>query len=182
MAGQDWLSVPVRTKGIKRQLIREVRVKNDAYDWRRKHFKSLQVNYTYAGYFEALEELLRPFFDQAYDNLGAVNLASIKLVRRYLDIRTPMQLTSQLPLQGRGAALLAEMTVLLGCDTFLADSRYREYLSAEVFRQAGVGLQFWDFEARPYHQQFGDFVPGFSVLDLLFNEGREAIQVISGNR
>jgi hypothetical protein len=178
--GPHWLSVPSLTRGLKNQLIRDVRI-NNTCDWCQKHFRSLQVNYTYAAYFEALEEALTPFYGRKYDRLLDLNIASIDLVRSYLDISTPISLTSGLHVQGSGANYLAALSTRLGCDTFLADVRFRNYLSRQTFESAGVNLQFWEYESSEYYQQFGPFIPKLSVLDLLLNEGKDAARIISRN-
>src|SRR3990172_12538461 len=59
--GWCWLTVPVLAKGLFEQKVPEVRINNNL-PWRRKHWKSLHVNYKKAPYFRKYAD----YFEDVY--------------------------------------------------------------------------------------------------------------------
>lgn len=177
-AGPQWLTVPVLTKGRPRQKVSEVEI-NQQQHWQRKHWKTIRLNYAFAAYFEQYAEPLQQLYGKEWRRLIDVNLALVDWMRRSLDISKEIVMSSALNLSGDGVSKLIEMTRILGCDAFLAEMNYRDYLSAARFARAGTELRFFQFETPEYHQQFGEFVPGLSSIDLLLNEGSAARDFLS---
>ena len=51
----------------------------------------------------------------------------------------------------------------------------RDYLDEAVFRQLGLQVRWFDYAGYPpYPQLWGEFTHGVTILDLLFNCGRDA--------
>jgi len=44
-------------------------------------------------------------------------------------------------------------------------------LDLEIFQKENINVEFQDYHSKEYNQLFGEFIPGLSILDLLFNEG-----------
>jgi hypothetical protein len=58
----------------------------------------------------------------------------------------------------------------------------REYLDVKRFSLAGIEVMFQDYRPPAYPQCFGEFVPGLSAVDIIFNCGARSLDVImSGN-
>jgi hypothetical protein len=47
----------------------------------------------------------------------------------------------------------------------------RDYLDASTFQQAGIEVQFQQFQYPVYLQLYGDSISGLSIIDLLMNVG-----------
>ena len=60
----------------------------------------------------------------------------------------------------------------------LADREFENYLDKKLFSKKKVELNFLTFETPEYYQLFGDFISDLSIVDLLFNEGKEGREVI----
>jgi len=61
----------------------------------------------------------------------------------------------------------------LGAETYVSGAGAKAYNDPQIFNNANVNLQYSAFEHPVYRQEFGEFIPGLSILDVLFNEGLE---------
>ena len=176
--GAQWLTVPVRTKGRGLQKIKDVEIVNEM-NWRGKHWQTLRVNYTKAPYFEKYADSIGALYQQKWNSVVALNVAGVELVRKQLGIECELVLSSGLNLESTATGRLVEMTRKLGCERYLTLQSGRRFLDESLFAAAGLELVTLDFVHPAYHQQFGAFLSGLSILDLLFNEGDDARQIVS---
>jgi len=171
--GARMLPAPVLKKASGPQLINQVEIDSSRH-WRRRHWRSLEVNYCYAPYFEQFADELRELYRQPYRFLREVNLAFLHALWRWLEIKSPLRMTSEFPSALKKEKRIIEMANKTGAEIYLCDEAYRNVLRREVFDAAGVRLYFSNFAGAAYSQLFGDFVSGLSVIDLLLNEGPQA--------
>jgi len=101
---------------------------------------------------------------------------------QYLGIETRrVRLSELLPSFGQKTDLIVDVCAALDADVYLSGSGGgREYTDEDVLREHGVELRFDEFEYPRYGQLWGDFEPDLSVLDVLFNCGRESRELITG--
>ena len=52
------------------------------------------------------------------------------------------------------------------------------YLNHQLFEDAGVRVEYMDYQKLPYEQLHCEFTPYVSILDLIANMGKEGIEVI----
>lgn len=176
--GWQWLTVPVFTKGRLGQTIREVEIDNSS-GWTRRHWKTILVNYRHAAYFELLEEAVASVYARQWTRLIDLNLAFIDLVRTALGVRTHLVRSSELGVYGTGTVRLVELCRAVAADVYLSDAESSRLLQRARLEEAGIAFQEARFEHPQYHQLFGEFVPNLSILDLLFNEGEMAREIIA---
>lgn len=175
--GTLWMTIPVYRKGLGLQRIDEVRICYDG-KWPGKHLESLQVAYAHAPYLEDHRAFLKKMFSGEYEKLVELNLKIIRYVAGLLEIRTRMVRLSELDIQARGTALIIEICRRLGADRYLSQATAAKYLDAELFRQADIGLLTFQPPCPIYPQLWGDFIPNLSILDLLFNCGPKAREIL----
>ena len=173
--GWMWLTVPVLSKGLKKQLIRDVRINNTA-DWQKEHWKSLRAWYGKAKFFDNYA----PFFEDLYtgkkwDRLVDLNVFIIKLLLKELEIKTPLYFESELGITGAGTERIIEICKKFKADIYFSGIGSKEYLEEEKFAQEGIMLKYQNFNHPVYSQLFVrdavDFVYNMAAIDLLFNEG-----------
>ena len=73
------------------------------------------------------------------------------------------------------------MTICLaaGAECYLSGPAARNYLNEGLFRAAGVEVEWMDYSDYPeYRQLHGAFEHGVTVLDLILNEGPEAVRYL----
>lgn len=177
--GLNWLTVPVLTKKQGAQRLNQVRI-NNIQNWRKKHWRTLQVNYVYAAYFDLFADFIEKIYNREWEYLVDLNFEFIDFIRSSLNIVPKIVLSSDLKLTGQGNARLFQMLTKLGCKTYLAGVELTGYLNKCDFTESNFELEFLEFKHPVYHQQFADFLPGMSVIDLLLNEGPDSRKIISG--
>ncbi len=171
--GAMWLTVPVLTKGKAGQLIKDVQI-DHALNWRQKHWKTLRCHYGRAPYFEKYADHLEKIFRREWKYLADLNVVTFEFLHRELKLRCTWQRSSLWEISAGGADRIVEMGRRLGGKRYVTASANKKILHEEKFAEAGIALTYFDFAPRPYHQQYGAFVPNLTALDLLCNEGEDA--------
>ena len=174
--GLVWLTVPVRTKGKFGELpISEVSIDNSA-SWRRKHWKSLQLNYARAPHFGDYRGFLEEAYSKLWVSLLELNMHFIRFLLEKLDIQTPLVFSSSLKPQETKSRLVLELCQKAGATQYLSGSLGRDYLDLPSFRDQGIEVEFQDYEHPEYPQLHGPFAGHLSTLDLLLNCGKESYE------
>jgi hypothetical protein len=77
------------------------------------------------------------------------------------------------------SARLVQICRDLEADVYLSGPSAKDYLDVELFRQNGIAVQWADYADFPvYGQQYPPFEHGVSIIDLLFNEGYNAVNYL----
>jgi len=176
-----WLSVPIISKGRARQPISEASIDNE-FPWQRKHLNSLKACYGASVFFNGY----LPFFEEVYakkwNRLVDLNMCIINYTLEELSVSKPTYFESQLGITGARTERIIEICRKLKADTYLSGLGGKNYLEEQEFIKAGVKLVYQNFAHPVYQQQFmadtSDFIPYMSILDLLFNEGPKAKQIL----
>lgn len=171
--GARMLTLPVLSKGRGSQLINQVEF-DPARHWQRRHWKSIEVNYCNAPYFEQFTDEIGALFQKSYANLCEINITFTLALWRWLQVASTPRLTSEFPSSFKKEERLIELARKTGASIYLCDTKYRRVLSSEIFAEAGIQLCFTDFSGAVYPQLFGAFQANLSALDLLLNEGPRA--------
>ena len=163
--GIQSLSIPVscpQGSQLSKTPMRDVRI-SDHGNWRHIHWNALCSAYGESPFFDYYQDDLRPFFERKWTFLFDFNMEILLKMVELLDIRPKISLTTAF----LSDASMAENATENG---LVDDFR-------DVIRPKHPGLDS-DFMARPYYQVYQQkhgFQPNMSILDLLFNEGNEAI-------
>ncbi len=153
------LVVPVKRKGRTRTPMKDLRI---AYDdpWPSLHWRSITSAYRTAPYFEFFEDRFGELFKKRYAFLIDLNLAFQEKILEEFRVRPQFSFTERFAKEVPGFMDLRHLPPALPEDKAKGGSR------------APVDV------TGPYPQVFDErfgFVPGLSVLDLLFNEGPKGI-------
>jgi len=172
--GVQWLTVPVKVKGKYHQTIFETEI--DGTGWAADHWKSLAQNYRRAPHFAEVAAWLEPLYlQERFSHLSALNRRLLEAVCGYLGIRTAIRNSSEFVLVEGKTERLADLCRQAGGTEYISGPAARDYIQPQVFEEMGIGLAWFDYAGFPeYPQLWGEFTHGVTVLDLLFNCGREA--------
>ena len=173
--GVQWLTVPVVVKGKYTQKIKDTEI--DGTDWATLHWKAFEQNYWRAAHFEEIARWLAPYYLSTPFpvHLSALNRGLIEAVCAYLGITTRITSSSDYVLSEGKTERLADICVQAGADEYFSGPAAKDYMDESVFTKRGVGLHWFDYSSyHEYPQLWGEFTHGVTVLDLLFNCGREA--------
>ena len=143
--GPQALTVPVEKFA---KAIKDIRI-SDHGNWRHLHWNALQSAYGSSPFFEYYQDDIRPFFERRWDYLFDFNEAIRQTMCELLDIQPNVSFSSVFT---RTQAPLHPRT-------------------PDISRTP-------EETPRPYYQVYQQrhgFLPGLSILDLLFNMGPESI-------
>ena len=150
--GIQMLNIPIKHSKEKHQKTKEVKLET-AFDWQKQHFKSLEAAYRTSPFFEYFEDTLLPIFTKKHTFLMDLNFETIEIVSKCLNMKLEYEKTTEY---------------------------FHEVTDSLDFRHLANGKK--DVaNFTPYTQVFGEkhgFINNLSVLDLLFNEGRFALDYL----
>jgi hypothetical protein len=170
--GIEWISIPVG-QDINRR-IHDVELPNPI--WQEKHWKTLKSNYGRAQHFAEVASLFEPLYKQRkYTHLSALNREFIGVVCRYLGISTKISSCRDYEMiEGKTERLVA-FCLQAGGSEYVSGPTARGYIDAEAFANRGIKLSWFDYSGYPeYSQLWGKFSHEVTILDLLFNCGKDA--------
>lgn len=169
--GPAWLTVPVKQK--LGQKIFDTKT-NDSSGWKKKHIKTLTMNYGKLDFFKSNHNILLDVYEEASDSLADLNILLTKKLLHLMHISTPTLRSSDLTATGSSTQLLLNLCIEMGATTYISGIGGKNYLDIELFTSAGIAVDFLPpVLPRPYPHacpNFGSHTD-LSVIDLLFNCG-----------
>jgi len=183
-AGLQWLTVPVRCRGRFGQLINEAEIREVGF-WR-THLRAIELNYRRAPFFDRYFDELRNRLTKASEALRLVEL-DVHLLEWFmgvLGVGTPLLLSSHTGQCGKRTELLANLCGALGATQYVSPIGSAAYLLKEmqILQERGIDVIFQHYEHPQYRQLFPPFYAFASVLDLIFNEGEHALEIVRSGR
>ncbi|MFB9052797.1 WbqC family protein [Formosa undariae] len=151
--GKLLLNIPVIYTQKNRQKYRDVKISNTD-NWQSLHWKSLLSAYKTSPFFEYYEDDLRPLFETKADFILDFNLKCFETISECLQLEKSIQKTEEFKHDIVDAS----------------DLRFLVNPKSDV-----------NFQNEKYTQVFDDkhgFINNLSVLDLLFNEGPNALDYL----
>jgi WbqC-like protein family len=150
--GIQLLNIPVKHSVEQSQKTKEVRIENN-FDWQKQHFKSLEAAYRTSPFFDFFEDAIQPIYTKKHTFLMDLNFETMEIVSKCLGTKFEFEKTIEY---------------------------FHEVSDLKDFRNLANGKKDRStFEN--YTQVFDDkhgFLNNLSVLDLIFNEGRYALDYL----
>jgi len=174
-AGSSWLSIPVNASNT--QMINKVLV-DDTKHWRIKHLKSLQQFYSKSEYFDEVYELVEKNLNSKVASISSLSINIIKDITKYLQIDTKFYASSDLAIDGNKNTRLINICKHFNASQYYSGSAAKNYIDEELFFSNDIKLIFQEYKHPSYKQLHGDFLPYLSIIDLLFNHGKNSVKII----
>jgi hypothetical protein len=176
--GIKWLTVPVVTKSRYTQKINEVVIDNTS-SWSKKYKGTIEHAYKKSPFYQDVGNIIYPCLEKNHDKLVDLNIELISRLRNYLKITTPVICASSLGVDGfKGSDLLLEICLKINAKVYISGPDGIRYLKINDFKSKDINIVYHEFKHPVYPQQFGDFVPYMSVIDLIANCGTESIDIV----
>jgi hypothetical protein len=172
--GVQWLTIPVQVKGKYEQKIRDTLIQG--VDWADSHWKTLVQNYRRAPHFEEIAQWLEPLYSkESYTQISQLNRRFIEAVCLYLGINTTISNSWDYTLLDGKTERLADLCRQAGGTEYISGPAAKDYVEEHFFADLGISLTWFDYAGYPeYPQLWGEFTHEVSILDLLFNCGKDA--------
>ena len=180
-----WLTVPVVQRSQKESIVEKL-IDNrpeGASGWGANHFATLRHAYREAPFLRQYAAPLKKILEARWERLVELDLANLEFLRDAFGIRTRVLRSSQLAgVEGAKSELIFSICRAVGADTLLAGfGGSRAYLDAEAFAARGIRIVRHEFQHPVYRQcGTGPFNPGLASVDLLFNAGAQAADILDG--
>lgn len=184
--GWLWLSVPVlMNKNYQNYLINEIEI-NYNENWIKKHLKNLKFNYSNTPFFDEVFPIIEEHLTRKYKFLSELDIELTKAITEYLGIDVKYYIASEFevaPELVKNERLLAVLdSIDENTDIYLSGPAAKNYLDESKFEEKDISVE-WQNYSHPFYNQktfkSNTFISYLSVLDLLFNHGRESIKIIS---
>jgi uncharacterized protein YozE (UPF0346 family) len=174
-SGLKWLTIPVEVKGKFYQKINETKISDK--EWNNNHLNSLKGAYSKS---KCYKEVL-PFIEELYktatqETISEVNYHFITKICNYLEIKTKITFSSHYKLLDEGKTeKLVDLCDQLGATEYFSGPAAKNYMEESLFSKKNIKVSYYDYSNYSEYEQInGDFEHGVTILDLIFNEGKEA--------
>ena len=176
--GEHMLTVPVMSKGLSDQLIKDVCINRDE-KFDHKFLNTITANYAKSPYYKEYFPEIKSIVERNTNNLCQLNIELITWLMRCLGITTKVLSSSELALDGKKADLLSEICVSLGATNYLSAPGSKAYIDeSDAFVSRGIQVSYHHYEHPVYPQLWGEFIPYLCTLDLLFNCGPGSREIV----
>jgi hypothetical protein len=152
------MSIPVLTGSSHKILVKDIRIDNSRA-WRRLHMKGIESSYRSAPFYEYYIDSLLPCYHKKYSFLLDLNIGLHSVLLKQLNINATITLT----------------------DNYVTDAGEQSVDYRESLHPKKSHTEDPYFISVPYRQVFMErfgFIPNLSIIDLLFNMGAEATEVL----
>lgn len=183
-SGLQWITVPVAFKGRFGQLIRDVEIRTG--DFPSHHIRAIELSYRRAPFFEQYFPRLVSILEKspAGARLADLNTELTSWAATELGINTPLVRASDLNVTGKRTHMLSAICEQLGASCYVSPLGSAAYLldEIEILHGAGIEVVFQNYVHPEYNQLFPPFLPYACILDLLFNGGPKAREIMRAGR
>ena len=176
--GLKWLSIPVEVKGKYFQKINETKVSDKK--WNKSHLGLLKQNYLKAKcYKEIIGWVEDLYINCNFEYLSEINLYFIQEINKYLNINTEIRFSKDFDLDEDRNQRLINVCKDLKATDYYSGSAAKFYMDEDLFNKNDLTVHYFDHSTYPqYSQLYGDFEGGVSMLDLIFCEGKNAVNFL----
>lgn len=177
-AGWTWLTVPLQSKGQHgRMFLDRVAIQSET-PWAQKHLGTLRTNYARAAHFGEHKTFFEGVYGRDWPRLQQLVSETTNYLLEALKVNVPIKRSSEMNVAGEKADLILNLCREVGATTYISGPFGRDYLDQAAFEEAGIQVAFHDYQHPTYRQVFPGFEPHLSVVDLLFNHGPEAGDIL----
>ncbi|MGZ9735549.1 WbqC family protein [Flavobacterium sp. GNP002] len=152
--GIQLLNIPVKHSKQSHQKTKDIKIETD-FDWQKQHFKSLEAGYRSSPFFEFFEDDIRPIFEKKYTFLLDLNFEVFDILSKCFRIKQDYTTTTE---------YFHEVDT-----TIITDFR--------ALVNGKKDLSVFESYTQVFDDKYG-FINNLSVIDLLFNEGKYAMDYL----
>jgi hypothetical protein len=124
--------------------------------------------------------LLKSFYERRDECLADFTIETAIRLSRELGISSTRFLrSSELPgIDGVKTDRLIQILKQIGAKHYISGPSARDYIEKEKFDEAGISLEYIEYNYPEYPQLYPPYDPYVTILDLLFMVGKEAPQYL----
>jgi hypothetical protein len=169
--GAIMLTAPVRSKGHTDSTLKETELDNSQH-WKIKHLKSVFLNYRSAPRFNRCYPKLKALYEADDALLADMCFRQLQFWLRELGVEKKLIRASALPIDSRKSDLVFDLCRHFEADHYISGALGRNYLDEEKFANAGIRIEYQDYQHPVYPQLHGEFLPYMGIVDFWMNTDR----------
>lgn len=169
--GPRWMTVPLMDHKFG-QAINEVRVQ-PCEKWTSKHLASLKLSFAGARYASEAIKLATEVYSKEYKDIGSLSRQSMLSLADYYGLleHTDVIDAVSLNIAGSSSERVLEIVKAVNGSCYISGHGALNYLNYDLFEQAGIEVAYMDYKRIKYPQNYGEFNPYVTGLDLVANCG-----------
>jgi len=172
--GTKWLTIPVEVKGKYFQKIKETQISDK--NWNIDHWNIIKNAYSKTPFFNEYKN----YFEELYLGCEEVFLSKINFrfligICELLNIKTKFTRSSEFELKGGKSEKLLNICIDSKSNIYFSGPAAKDYLDIDLFNDNNIQVEWLDYtNYKEYGQLFPPFEHGVSIIDLIFNTGKDA--------
>lgn len=174
--GPVWLTLATK-KGDYHQRVNEVLLSEDPR-WIEDSLCLVRDCYARAPYFKEVYTRIEGIYRAGYTHMVDFNIAFLDVALEYFQINIQTTFASQYAVKSVSSARLLDLVAAVNAEVYLTGAGSKNYLDVDMFTAAGVDVNWQAFRHPVYPQMHGAFCPGLSCIDILFNSGKAAADIL----
>lgn len=172
--GLKWLSIPIEVKGKYFQKINETKISDTK--WNIDHLNQLKQNYKNArNYKEVIDWIEDLYINCKFDLLTDVNQYFLENIITFLGIKINLLRSENFTLLEDKTERLVKICKDLNATEYFSGPAAKAYMDERKFMDNNIIVTYFDYsDYKHYKQTYEPFEHGVSIIDLIFNEGKNA--------
>ena len=169
--GLLWLTIAV---GKHYKKINETQITD--INWGKSHWSTIKQFYSKAPYFKDYKDVFENYYLNTNELfLSRINYQLIKLINEILSINTKISWSTDYNLIDGKTERLVNLVQQAGGTEYITGPAAKDYLQEDLFKDANIKVSWMDYSGYPeYPQLYPPFEHGVTILDLIFNVGKDA--------
>lgn len=175
--GLEWITIPISHQS--NQAIMDAKVSYSK--WNNKHWKTISQNYSKARFYEEYKDFFGDLYNNKMDSkyLSEINYSFISAINKILGIKTKLTWSTDYTNISGQTENIINLCEQAGADIYLSGPSAKNYIDESIFKENKIELTWMNYDGyKEYNQLYQPFNHAVTVLDLIFNEGNNAINFI----
>ena len=150
-----------------------------------RHWVSISHFYKKAKYFNDYSPEIESMYLSKYSSLTDLTISFIRFFCNHLGITTLIEQSSNFVLDrslSSSSERVVDLCVKANISTLYDAIGAQKIINTSFFKTLNIEVLFQNYVHPQYHQNFGDFSPYMSIIDLLLNEGPNSLEIIKSGR
>ena len=156
--GIQLLNIPIKHSKESHPKTKDIKIETD-FDWQKQHFKSLEAGYRSSPFFEFFEDDIRPLFEKKHTFLLDLNFEVLQILSHCFRIKFDYKTTT----------------------SYIPEVDPNTFIDFRTLVNGKKDLSTFENYTQVFDDKHG-FINNLSVLDLLFNEGKYAMDYLKNQR
>ncbi len=174
--GKQWLTIPVHSKGAQSGIpINDICI-DWSTPWAQTHLKALTFAYSKSPYFSSYMPWLTSVYERHDEYLADFTIwLTIEISQKLGFVNTKFMRSSEIPgISGQKTERLVQILKHVEATHYISGPSASDYIEKDKFDEAGISLEYAEYNYPEYSQLYPPFDPYVTILDLLFMTGPSA--------